>query len=205
MLSLLETIRELEALRHQSYSVTDACRLCRSSLDDTTSVQAPTGDWFHAQCLRSLLELPNTPPKCQHCGALVGVSININAIAVNSCVKCGAPEPVESVICMGCGLPLYPWQEVRNCGGMMHLNCFLRRQPIVPGAVLGTLFVLMALVVLFQVGLATGHHATKPRFFFSIAVRFSAIGFFVGVLGAAPVWFGIWIIDQMRAWRWTRK
>ena len=106
----------------ESESVTATCRLCRSALDDAPFVRGPFEDWFHAGCLRRLLELPDTPQNCRHCSSLVGINININVIAINSCSKCGSAKPIRSVICQWCGIPLYQWQD---CIRLMHLTCHI--------------------------------------------------------------------------------
>jgi uncharacterized integral membrane protein len=176
---------------------TDTCRLCRSSLEDTACVRGPSGDWFHAGCLRRLLELPETPQKCRHCDALVGVTININAIEVNSCVRCGSPDPVESVSCGWCGLPLYPWQEAFV--GVTHLTCYVHdgceKVPKVRSAAtkaaIWTFFIVLALLLV-MVGVLA-FHAWNPEQFLMTTPPFAAL---LAAFVAGLVWIATWIAQK---------
>jgi hypothetical protein len=100
------------------------CRLCRDPLDLSVAIHGANEGYFHSDCLRLILELASKPPTCFRCGAEVGVSMGINEIVVNPCVRCDSPKPLRNLTCRWCGNPVYEFQTFRD---RMHWCCHARR------------------------------------------------------------------------------
>jgi hypothetical protein len=193
---ILSMMPRLEPSNAEGEKASATCRLCRSSIEDTPYVRGPSEDWFHAECLRSLLTLPDTPQQCRRCGALIGVNININVIAVNSCVTCGCPEPLESVTCEWCGMPLYRWQARTR---LMHQTCYLgwcQRSPIFPKVVVETFLVL--LVAFLAIGVALGFYAANSKVFLPL------MPFLATILAGVPAAL-VWGVTAIRFWLRNRN